>query len=267
MKGKFVVTIVLRRSCRRLIVPLAMEAVSLDSKRRHLGIADLASLLVFAIVQMSKDFQACRRSRRADEIHDGLIGRERPCPPVGRDSSSTGLLSLCGRALRVSAFSPANVDARSTENSLAMIELLGKRRTKERSGDAEPLLCSSKGLAPRGPWFAGDRSHCRKQPDLRVDRSSSGVLLGLAGLGRSGFWRTEGLREDPVLADVGTAVHLAAGRYNSCAVLDTGEARCWGANLAGDLGYGPVASVGARHGRRTVLGAGSADEGTSPCAW
>ncbi|MFW6086783.1 MAG: hypothetical protein ACODAG_06225 [Myxococcota bacterium] len=37
---------------------------------------------------------------------------------------------------------------------------------------------------------------------------------------------------------------LAAGGFHSCAVIDTGDVRCWGNNTSGELGYGHTDSVG-----------------------
>lgn len=42
----------------------------------------------------------------------------------------------------------------------------------------------------------------------------------------------------------GTAVDVDAGRYHTCAVLDTGSVRCWGRGRRGRLGYGDTENVG-----------------------
>ncbi|HEX4982726.1 MAG TPA: fibronectin type III domain-containing protein [Ilumatobacteraceae bacterium] len=41
-----------------------------------------------------------------------------------------------------------------------------------------------------------------------------------------------------------TAIAIAAGGYHSCAVLDDGTAKCWGANGSGNLGQGDTATRG-----------------------
>ena len=41
-----------------------------------------------------------------------------------------------------------------------------------------------------------------------------------------------------------TVVQLAAGGGHTCAVLDTGAVRCWGAGTSGQLGYGNPNSIG-----------------------
>ncbi len=59
---------------------------------------------------------------------------------------------------------------------------------------------------------------------------------------------TIGDDELPTAVDVvqvgGPVSHLAAGGRHTCAVLDGGNVRCWGAGLLGQLGYGNVATIG-----------------------
>jgi alpha-tubulin suppressor-like RCC1 family protein len=54
--------------------------------------------------------------------------------------------------------------------------------------------------------------------------------------------------EDPSSAgDVdlgGTAVQIASSEWHTCALLDTGALRCWGAGSEGRLGYGSIENVG-----------------------
>lgn len=44
----------------------------------------------------------------------------------------------------------------------------------------------------------------------------------------------------------GTAIHIAAGDYHSCALLSGGSVRCWGDNSQGQLGLNGVANIGDR---------------------
>ncbi|QIG45096.1 hypothetical protein G5V58_22095 [Nocardioides anomalus] len=56
----------------------------------------------------------------------------------------------------------------------------------------------------------------------------------------------------PVAVGTGRAVSIAAGADHTCAVLDTGQLRCWGRNDHGQLGQGTKADVGDGPGETTV---------------
>ena len=70
---------------------------------------------------------------------------------------------------------------------------------------------------------------------------------GSDGLGY-GNQETIGDDETPSAAkdiDVGApVVQLAAGDFGACALLDTGNVRCWGSGEQGQLGYGNVETIG-----------------------
>lgn len=78
--------------------------------------------------------------------------------------------------------------------------------------------------------------------EVRCWGSNSSGQLG------QGNTATIGDNESPASAgtiDVGgTVVDLAAGFNHSCALLDTGDVRCWGINNTGQLGYGNTSSIG-----------------------
>ena len=65
---------------------------------------------------------------------------------------------------------------------------------------------------------------------------------GQLGNGDGGFNKKESTPVDVVVDAAGTllknAVAIAAGEYHTCAVLSTGQAKCWGLNSSGQLGDG-----------------------------
>ncbi len=66
--------------------------------------------------------------------------------------------------------------------------------------------------------------------------------LGSGGTDRIGDDETP---ESVALVDLGSsAIAIAAGSEHSCAVLQTGDIRCWGAGAGGRLGYGDTENVG-----------------------
>ena len=73
---------------------------------------------------------------------------------------------------------------------------------------------------------------------------------GLGANGRLGYGNTNNIgdNETPAsAADVdvgGTVVQIDAGVFHTCAVLDTGAVRCWGAGGTGRLGYGNSVTIG-----------------------
>jgi alpha-tubulin suppressor-like RCC1 family protein len=73
---------------------------------------------------------------------------------------------------------------------------------------------------------------------------------GDAESGQLGYGNTNdiGDNEAPATAgDVnvgGTVVDLAVGGFHTCALLDTGNVRCWGSGASGQLGYGNINNIG-----------------------
>lgn len=75
---------------------------------------------------------------------------------------------------------------------------------------------------------------------------------GSAQFGQIGSGDTEWIGDDepasPVDVDVGGVVtQIVAGAYHTCALLETGEVRCWGRGNEGRLGLGPVALPSGPH--------------------
>ena len=50
-----------------------------------------------------------------------------------------------------------------------------------------------------------------------------------------------------------TAIAVSAGDFHACAILDTGQVRCWGGNSVGQLAQGNMQTVGDNPGETPVL--------------
>jgi alpha-tubulin suppressor-like RCC1 family protein len=75
---------------------------------------------------------------------------------------------------------------------------------------------------------------------------------GSGGNGRLGYGNTDDIGDDETPGSVGpvdlgpgrTALAITAGGLHTCAMLDNGTVRCWGANNDGQLGYGNTNDIG-----------------------
>jgi alpha-tubulin suppressor-like RCC1 family protein len=73
---------------------------------------------------------------------------------------------------------------------------------------------------------------------------------GLNNYGQLGYGTTENVGDGEQVSSYGyvslggRATKLAAGSYHTCALLTTGNVRCWGYNYQGQLGYGHTNNVG-----------------------
>jgi alpha-tubulin suppressor-like RCC1 family protein len=73
---------------------------------------------------------------------------------------------------------------------------------------------------------------------------------GMGANGRLGTGATVNIGDDETPATIpdvvlgGRAVQITAGRDHTCARLDTGKVRCWGANAEGQLGYVHTRDIG-----------------------
>ncbi len=72
---------------------------------------------------------------------------------------------------------------------------------------------------------------------------------GLGGRGQLGYSSTENVGHARVAEAApvnvgGTVTQIALGAEHSCALLDTGDVRCWGHNNYGQLGYGNTNNIG-----------------------
>jgi alpha-tubulin suppressor-like RCC1 family protein len=70
-------------------------------------------------------------------------------------------------------------------------------------------------------------------------------LYGQLGLGHNSHVGDDELPSAVAVVDLGgPAVQLSAGLYHTCALLESGNVRCWGMNIYGQLGYGHTSNVG-----------------------
>ena len=67
---------------------------------------------------------------------------------------------------------------------------------------------------------------------------------GIGNVGQLGYGNNANIGDDETPASAGdvlvggTVVQLSSGDFHNCALLDTGNVRCWGFNGSGELGYG-----------------------------
>jgi alpha-tubulin suppressor-like RCC1 family protein len=73
---------------------------------------------------------------------------------------------------------------------------------------------------------------------------------GNGGSGKLGYANTNTIGDDETPASAGpvpvggAVIDIAAGDYHTCALLQTGDVRCWGANASGQLGYANTQQIG-----------------------
>jgi alpha-tubulin suppressor-like RCC1 family protein len=76
------------------------------------------------------------------------------------------------------------------------------------------------------------------------------VCWGYNVYGQLGYGHTNSLGDDEAVSNLspvavgGTVVELAVGMHYTCALLDTGNVRCWGYAAYGQLGYGNTNNIG-----------------------
>lgn len=73
---------------------------------------------------------------------------------------------------------------------------------------------------------------------------------GIGSYGKLGYGSTESIGDDETPASAGNvalggkAVAITAGDEHTCALLASGDVRCWGRGASGQLGYGSTADIG-----------------------
>jgi alpha-tubulin suppressor-like RCC1 family protein len=108
------------------------------------------------------------------------------------------------------------------------------------------------------PYTAGDVPLSSGAVQIAVGDSHSCALLdtdliqcwGQSNSGALGYGHPNTIGDNEVpssqspVSAGGTVVQLAAGAGHTCALLDTGDVRCWGVGSSGRLGYNPGGNIG-----------------------
>ena len=109
---------------------------------------------------------------------------------------------------------------------------------------ASPITLTCDPVDPTAQIVAGGRQTCAL--------STAGAVRcwGSGEFGVLGYGNTDNIGDDERPATAGDvplgapATQLAAGYFHTCALLDTGNVRCWGRNDRGQLGYGNTDNIG-----------------------
>lgn len=113
-------------------------------------------------------------------------------------------------------------------------------------GDALPIVLYGD-LPPIRQIVTGDRHTCALLEIGKVrcwGRNLSGTLGSGDQTSRKFGWHDMSNLQDVDLGAGVRVAQLAAGRYHTCALLDDGAVKCWGQNVAGQLGLGDTTSRG-----------------------
>ncbi len=122
---------------------------------------------------------------------------------------------------------------------------LGYGNTSTVGDDEPPSLFGTLSLSGKATQIeSGDAHACALIAGGQVQCWGRGVL-GRLGYGNAANVGDDEVPETAGLVAVGAkATQLALGEAHSCALLVSGEVRCWGGNDAGQLGYGHKNTIG-----------------------
>ncbi len=153
--------------------------------------------------------------------------RSRPAPGTPARSSTTARSSVGGRTARVNSLRVTRrheVTARARWATTSTRPTSCRTRSRSPPDSSTRARSSAAASSTAGARTCSANSARRTRPTGATAHSMLVVPIDL-GTGR-------------------TAVAIAAGGYHSCAVLDDGTAKCWGANGSGNLGQGDTTTRG-----------------------
>jgi alpha-tubulin suppressor-like RCC1 family protein len=122
---------------------------------------------------------------------------------------------------------------------------LGYGNTDDIGDDETPAAADDVSLGGTAAQIAvGDYHSCA--------RLTTGAVRcwGYGNSGRLGYGNTQDIGDDDLPSQAGditldgSATQIATGSGHSCALMTTGQVRCWGLNSNGRLGYGNTADIG-----------------------
>ncbi|MDH3755708.1 MAG: hypothetical protein OEU32_17730, partial [Acidimicrobiia bacterium] len=184
---------------------------------------------------------------RAQELTDGggeVAEAEQNESPAGLGSVLSGRLAL-GTAHTCAILDDGNVRCWGL-NSAGQ---LGYGNTNS-IGDNESAATA--GPVDLGPGRTATAITAGFDHTCAVLDNGSVRCWGAGGSGQLGYGNTNSIGDNETPGSVGpvdlgpgrTATAVAAGTSSTCAILDNGDVRCWGANGNGDLGYGNITAIG-----------------------
>ncbi|MDD5309780.1 MAG: hypothetical protein PHU25_20885 [Deltaproteobacteria bacterium] len=170
---------------------------------------------------------------------------------IGDDEApaSAGIVDVGGRVVEVSA-GYMHTCALLTEGRVrcwgwGQNGRLGYGNTDDIGDDEPPARAGDVPLGGRAKSVCAGQWHSCAVLDNGAVR-----CWGVGRYGRLGYGNVDDVGDDETPAEAGDVVvggkaaRVFCGGQHTCALLDNGALRCWGANFAGQLGYGHTNNVG-----------------------